>query len=60
MRTINEIIPVNIRAESWSIFKNYAIGIKGPMPICIIFLTTSLLFLLSFLKIDDIKKIENK
>ena len=58
--TINETMPVKIRAEFWSIFKNCAIGIKGPIPICIIFLTISLLSLLNFLKTIDIKKIENK
>ena len=46
MKTINETIPVKIRAEFWLIFKNWAIGIKGPIPICIIFLTISLLSLL--------------
>ena len=60
MKTIIETIPVKIRAEFWLIFKNWAIGIKGPMPICIIFLTISLLFSLYFLKTIDIKKIENK
>ena len=35
-------------------------GIKGPMPMCIIFLTISLLSSLNFLKTIDIKKIENK
>jgi len=59
-RTINETIPVKIRAEFWSIFKYCAIGIKGPIPICIIFITISLLSLLYFLKTIDIKKIENK
>ena len=60
MKTINETIPVKIRAEFWSIFKNCAIGINGPIPIWIIFLTISLLFSLYFLKTIDIKKIENK
>ena len=60
MKTINETIPVKIRAEFWLIFKNWAIGIKGPIPICIIFLTISLLSSLYFLKTIDIKKIENK
>jgi len=50
IKTINEIIPVKIRAEFWSIFKNFAIGINGPIPICIIFLTISLLLSLNFLK----------
>ena len=59
MRTINEIIPVKIRAEFLSIFRNIAIGIKGPMPMCIIFLTISWLSSLYFLKNIDIKKIEN-
>jgi len=53
-------MPVKTRAEFWSIFKNCAIGIKGPIPICIIFLTISLLFSLYFLKTIDIKKIKNK
>ena len=35
-------------------------GINGPIPICIIFLTISLLSSLYFLKTIDIKKIENK
>ena len=35
-------------------------GIKGPIPMCIIFLTISLLSSLYFLKTIDIKKIENK
>ena len=35
-------------------------GIKGPIPICMIFLTISLLSSLYFLKTIDIKKIENK
>ena len=60
IRTINETIPVKIRAEFWSIFKNCAMGIKGPIPICIIFLTISLPSLLNFLKTIDIKKIESK
>ena len=60
MKTINETIPVKIRAEFWLIFKNWAIGIKGPIPICTIFLTISLLSSLYFLKTIDIKKIENK
>ncbi len=55
----NETIPVKIRAEFWLIFKNWAIGIKGPIPICTIFLTISLLSSLYFLKTIDIKKIEN-
>ena len=59
MRTINETIPVKIRAEFWFIFKNCAIGITGPIPICIIFLTISLLSSLNFLKTVDMKKIEN-
>ena len=58
MKTINETIPVKIRAEFWLIFKNCAIGIKGPIPICIIFLTVSLLFSLNFLKTIDIKKLK--
>ena len=53
-------MPVKIRAAIWPIFKNCAIGIKGPIPICIIFLTISLLSSLNFLKTIDIKKIENK
>ena len=60
MTTINEIIPVKIRAEFFSIFSNCAIGIKGPIPICTIFRTISLLSLLNFLKTIDIKKIKNK
>ena len=60
MRTRNEIIPVKKRAEFWSIFRSCAIGIKGPMPICIIFLTISFLFSLNFLNNIEIKKIENK
>ena len=60
MKTINETIPVKIRAEFWLIFKNWAIGIRGPIPICIIFLTISLLSSLYFLKTIDIKKIDNK
>jgi len=56
IKTINEIIPVKIRAEIRSIFKNCAIGIKGPIPICIIFLTISLLSSLYFLKTIAIKK----
>ena len=60
MRTIIETIPVKIRAEFSLIFKNCAIGINGPIPICIIFLTISLLSSLYFLKTIDIKKIENK
>ena len=59
MKTINETIPVKIRAEFWLIFKNWAIGIKGPIPICIIFLTISLLSSLKILKINDIKNIDN-
>ena len=35
-------------------------GIRGPIPICIIFLTISLLASLYFLKTIDIRKIENK
>ena len=35
-------------------------GIKGPIPICIIFLTISLLSSLYFLKTIEIKKIKNK
>jgi len=58
MRTVNETIPVKIRAEFWSIFKNCAIGINGPTPICIIFLTISLLSSLFFLKTIDNKKIK--
>ena len=60
MKTINETIPVKIRAEFCAIFKNSAIGINGPIPICIIFLTISLLSSLYFLKTIDIRKIENK
>ena len=60
MKTINETIPVKIRAEFWLIFNNWAIGIKGPIPKWIIFLTTSLLSSIYFLKTIDIKKIENK
>ena len=60
MRTIDETMPVKIRAEFCSIFKNFAIGINGPIPICIIFLTISLLSSIYFLKIIDIKKIKNK
>ena len=60
MRTINETMLVNIKAEFWLIFKNCAMGIKGPIPKWIIFLTISFLSLLNFLKTIDIKKIENK
>ena len=35
-------------------------GIIGPIPICIIFLTISLLSLRNFLKTTDIEKIKNK
>ena len=35
-------------------------GIKGPIPICMIFLIISLLSSLNFLKTIDIKKIESK
>ena len=35
-------------------------GINGPIPMCIIFLTISLLFSLYFLKTIEIKKIKNK
>ena len=60
MKTIKDTTPVKIRAECCSIFKYCAIGIKGPIPICIIFLTISVLSALNFLKTIDIKKIENK
>ena len=44
MKVKNEINPVMHSAVVWSISKNLAKGISGPIPICMIFLITSLLF----------------
>ena len=59
MKVNNETSPVKQRAEVWFMSKNFARGIKGPIPIWIIFLSTSLLFGLNLLYIIDIKKIIN-
>jgi len=54
---IGPLIPI---AQFLKINQNSAIGIKGPIPMCIIFLTISLLSSLNFLKTTDTEKIKNK
>ena len=49
MKVNSETIPVKQSAEVWSTSKNFARGIKGPIPIWIIFLSASLLFGLNLL-----------
>ena len=57
MKVNNETSPVKQRAEVWSMSKNFARGIKGPIPIWIIFLSASLLSGLNLFYIDNIQKI---
>ena len=50
---------MNIKADFASIFKDCAIGMRGPIPICIILRRTSLLSEKYFLKNSDIKNVAN-